>query len=132
MVITMDVSSSVLSWLMADHTLHPTISALKKVLSVCLSEPYGGRRTRQLRMKRQCFRYCSGHFEHKQLFFVVEHLTRLKFKFLGSCNTGPVRQTNLIVLITFADSKSIVPLEALVRCFSGEVCLSCPENVSKM
>ena len=46
--------------------------------------------------------------------------TPLKFNLSGTCYTGPVRQTNL-ALITCPDSKSIVPLEALVRCFSSEV-----------
>ena len=63
-------------------------------------------------------------------FFVVEHLTRLKFNFLGTCYTGPVRQTNL-ALMTRADSKSIVPIEALDRCFSSEVWLPCPKSVVK-
>lgn len=41
-----------------------------------------------------------------------------------------MRQTNL-VLIKCADSKSIVQLEALARCFSSEVCLPCPKSVVK-
>ena len=47
---------------------------------------------------------------------VAEHLTPLKFNLSGTCYTGPVRQTNL-ARITCPDSKSIVPLQALVRCF---------------
>ena len=63
-------------------------------------------------------------------FCVVEHLTPLKFNLSGTCYTGPVRQTNL-ALITCPDSKSIVPLEALVRCFRSEVGFLCPKNVLK-
>ena len=63
-------------------------------------------------------------------FCVAEHLTPLKFNLSGTCYTGPVRQTNL-ALITCPDSKSIVPLEALIRCFSSEVGFLCPKNVLK-
>ena len=41
-----------------------------------------------------------------------------------------MQQTNL-ALITCPDSKSIVPREALVRCFSSEVGFLCPKNVLK-
>ena len=45
-------------------------------------------------------------------FCVIEHLTALKFNLSGSCFTGPVRQTNL-ALIMCPYSKKIVSLEAL-------------------
>ena len=66
----------------------------------------------------------------KNNFCVVEHLTPLKFNLSGSCFTGPVRQTNL-ALITCPNSKQIVSVEALHRCFSSEVGFLCPQNVLK-
>ena len=46
----------------------------------------------------------------------------------GKCFTGPVQHTNL-ALITCPNSKQIVPLEALNRCFSSEIGFLCPKNV---
>ena len=66
----------------------------------------------------------------KENFCVIEHLTPLKFNLSGSCFTGPVRQTNL-ALITCQNSKQIVSLEALDRCFRSEVGFLCPTNVLK-
>ena len=59
---------------------------------------------------------------------MVEHLTPLKFNMSGKCFTGPVQHTNL-ALITCPNSKQIVPLEALNRCFSSEIGFLCPKNV---
>ena len=61
-------------------------------------------------------------------FCVVEHLTPLKFNLLGKCFTGPVQHTNL-ALITCPNSKQIVSVEALDRCFSSEIGFLCPKNV---
>ena len=47
------------------------------------------------------------------------------------CLLPLARQTNSQTLITCPDSKSIVPLEALVRCSSSEVGFLCPKNVLK-
>ena len=63
-------------------------------------------------------------------FCVVEHLTPLKFNSFGTCYSGSMWQTNLVLIKCF-DSKSILPSEALIRCFSSEVCLLCPRNVLK-
>ena len=65
---------------------------------------------------------------NEENFCVIEHLTPIKFNLSDSCFYGPVRQTNL-ALITCPNSKQIVSLEALDRCFSSEVGFLCPTNV---
>ena len=66
----------------------------------------------------------------KNNFCVVEHLSPLKFNLSGNCFTGPVRQTSL-ALITCPNSKQVVSIEALDKCFSSEVGFLCPKHVLK-
>ena len=56
----------------------------------------------------------------KNSFCVVEHLTPLKFNISGKCFSGPVQHTNL-ALINCPNSRQVVSLERLDRCFSSEV-----------
>jgi len=65
---------------------------------------------------------------NKESFCVIMHLSPLKFNLSVCCFYGPVRQTNLD-LITCPNSKQIVLLEALDRCFSSRVDFPCPTNV---
>ena len=112
----------------ADDTLRSTVSALKRGLSVLASPmvdvEHDGRKL-NVNVLVVALEVLSSNY-----FCVVEHLTPLKFNLSGTCYTGPVRQINL-ALITCPDSKSIVPLEALVRCFSSEVGFLFPKNVLK-
>ena len=66
----------------------------------------------------------------KNSFCVVEHLTPLKFNISGKCFSGPVQHTNL-ALINCPNSRQVVSLEGLDRCFSSEVGFLCPKNVLK-
>ena len=66
----------------------------------------------------------------KDSFCVVEHLTPLKFNISGKCFSGPVQHTNL-ALINCPNSRQVVSLEGLDRCFSSEVGFLCPKNVLK-
>ena len=61
---------------------------------------------------------------------MVEHLSPLKFNLSSICFTGPVRQTSL-ALITSPNSKQVVSIEALDKCFSSEVGFLCPKHVLK-
>ena len=113
---------------MADDTLRSTVSALKRGLSVLASPVVDVKHDgRGLNVN---ILVIAAEILSSNNFCVVEHLSPLKFNLSGTCYTGPVRQTNL-ALITFPDSKSIVPLEALVRCFNSEVGFLCPKNVLK-
>ena len=66
----------------------------------------------------------------KNSFCVVEHLTPLKFNISGKCFSGPVQHTNL-ALINCPNSRQVVSLEGLDRCFNSEVGFLCPKNVLK-
>ena len=66
----------------------------------------------------------------KNSFCVVEHLTPHKFNLLGKCFSGPVQHTNL-ALMNCPNSRPVVSLEGLDRCFSSEVGFLCPKNVLK-
>ena len=50
---------------------------------------------------------------NKSNFCVVEHLTPLKFNLSGTCFTGPVRQTNLALIIMSA--RSAIELRSLME-----------------
>ena len=122
------VSAQLSSRLIADDTLRSTVSALKRGLSVLASPMVDVEHDgRELNVNVLVM---APEILSSNNFCVAEHLTPLKFNLSGTCYTGPVRQTNL-ALITCPDSKSIVPLEALVRCFSSEVGFLCPKNVLK-
>ena len=122
------VSAQLPSRLIADDTLRSTVSALKRGLSVLASPMVDVEHDgRELNVNVLVI---ASEILSSNNFCVAEHLTPLKFNLSGTCYTGPVRQTNL-ALITCPDSKSIVPLEALVRCFSREVGFLCPKNVLK-
>ena len=122
------VSAHLSSRLMADDTLRSRVSALKRGLSVLASPMVDVNRDgHELNVN---ILVIALEILSSNNFCVVEHLTPLKFNFSGTCYTGPVRQTNL-ALITCPDSKNIVPLEALVRCFNIEVGFLCPNSVLK-
>ena len=124
----MFVSAQLSSRLIADDTLRSTVSALKRGLSVLASPMVDVEHDgRELNVNVLVI---APEILSSNNFCVTEHLTPLKFNLSGTCYTGPVRQTNL-ALITCPGSKSIVPLEALVRCFSGEVGFLCQKNVLK-
>ena len=76
------------------------------------------------------FDYWSPEITDKDSFCVVEHLTPLKFNISGKCFSGPVQHTNL-ALINCPNSRQVVSLEGLDRCFSSEVGFLCPKNVLK-
>ena len=66
----------------------------------------------------------------KNSFCVIEHLTPHKFNLSGKCFSGPVQHTNL-ALMNCPNSRPVVSLEGLDRCFSSEVGFLCPKNVLK-
>ena len=122
------VSAQLSSRLIADDTFRSTVSALKRGLSVLASPMVDVEHDgHELNVNVLVI---APEVLSSNNFCVVEHLTPLKFNLSGTCCTGPVQQTNL-ALITCSDSKSIVPLEALVRCFSSEVGFLCPKNALK-
>ena len=122
------VSAQLSSRSMGDDTLHSTVSALKRGLSVLASPMVDVEHDgHELNVN---ILVIVPEILSSNNFCVVEHLTPLKFNLSGTCYTGPVWRTNL-ALITCPDSESIVPLEALVRCFNNEVGFLCPQNVLK-
>ena len=122
------VSAQLSSRLMVDDTLRSTVSALKRGLSVLASPMVDVKHDgRELNVNILAI---APEILSSNNFCVVEHLTPLKFNLSGTCYTGLVPQTNL-ALITCSDSKSIVPLETLVRCFNSKVGFLCPKEVPK-
>ena len=122
------ISSHLSSQLVVEPSLGLTITALEEGLSVLASpmvdvEHDGRNLSVNILM-------LAPEIESKNNFCVVEHLTPLKFNLSGTCFNGPVRQTDL-ALITCPNSKQIVSVEALDRCFSSEVGFLCPTNVLK-
>ena len=122
------VSSQLSSKLLVDSSLALTVSALEQGLSVLASPMVDVEHdTRDLNIN---ILFLAPEIANKSNFCVVEHLTPLKFNISGTCFTGPVRQTNL-ALITCPDSKQIVSVESLDRCFSSDLGFLCPTNVLK-
>ena len=116
------------SQLVVEPSLGLTISALEGGLSVLASPMVDVEHDgRDLSVN---ILMLAPEIESKNNFCVVEHLTPLKFNLSGTCFNGPVRQTDL-ALITCPNSKQIVSVEALDRCFSSEVGFLCPTNVLK-
>jgi len=122
------VSSNLSPKLQTDSSLQLTISALEKGLSVLASPMVDIEHDGHDLNVNMLF--LVPEIVSNENFCVIEHLTPLKFNLSGSCFTGPVRQTNL-ALITCPNSKKIVSLEALDRCFSSDVGFLCPKNVLK-
>ena len=122
------ISSQLSAKLLLDPLLALTVTALEQGLSVLASPMVDVEHdNRDLNVN---ILFLAPEIANKSNFCVVEHLTPLKFNLSGSCFTGPVRQTNL-ALITCPDSKQIVSVESLDRCFSSELGFLCPTNVLK-
>ena len=122
------LSSQLSAKLFVDSSLALTVTALEQGLSVLASPMVDVEHDgRDLNVN---ILFLAPVIANKNNFCVVEHLTPLKFNLSGTCFTGPVRQTNL-ALITCPNSKQIVPVDSLDRCFSSEVGFLCPTNVLK-
>ena len=122
------VSSHLSSKLVVDQSLELTVSALEEGLSVLASPMVDVEHDgRDLNVN---ILLLAPEIASKNDFCVVELLTPLKFNLSNSCFTGPVRQTDL-ALITCPNSKLVVTVKALDRCFSSEVGFLCPQNVLK-
>ena len=120
------ISSHSSAKLLIDPSLKLTITALEEGLSVLASPMIDVEHDgRDLNVN---ILLLVPEIVNEENFCVVEHLTPLKFNLSGSCFNGPVQQTNL-ALITCPNSKQIVSIEALDRCFSSEVGFLCPTNV---
>ena len=120
------VSSHLSAKLTIDPSLKLTVTALEEGLSVLASpmidiEHEGDGLIVNILM-------LAPEIKDLNSFCVLEHLTPLKFNLSGKCFTGPVQHTNL-ALITCPNSKQIVSVEALDRCFSSEIGFLCPKNV---
>ena len=122
------VSSHLSSKLVLDPSLGLTISVLEQGLSVLASPMVDVEHDgKDLGIN---ILVLAPEISDKNNFCVVEHLSPLKFNLSNKCFTGPVRQTNL-ALITCPNSKQVVSIEALDKCFSSEVGFLCPKNVLK-
>ncbi len=64
----------------------------------------------------------------KDAFCTIEYLTPLKFNVSNTCYTGPVTQTNL-VLLTCSNSQHILTTESLNKCYQDNTAFICPTNV---
>ena len=122
------ISSHLSAKLSIDPSLRLTITALEEGLSV-LAGP-------MVDVEHDCQNLTTDilllapEIMDKNSFCVVEHLTPLKFNISGKCFSGPVQHTNL-ALINCPNSRQVVSLEGLDRCFSSEVGFLCPKNVLK-
>ncbi len=122
------ISSQLSAKLLVDRLLALTVTALEQGLSVFASPMVDVEHdSRDLNVN---ILFLAPEIASKSNFCVVEHLTQLKFNLSGTCFTVPVRQTNL-ALITCPNSKQIVSVESLYRCFSSELGFLCPTNVLK-
>ena len=122
------ISSHLSAKLSIDPSLRLTITALEEGLSVLAGpmvdvEHNGQNLTIDILL-------LAPEITDKNSFCVVEHLTPLKFNISGKCFSGPVQHTNL-ALINCPNSRQVVSLEGLDRCFSSEVGFLCPKNVLK-
>ena len=122
------ISSHLSAKLSIDPSLRLTITALEEGLSVLAGpmvdvEHDGQNLTIDILL-------LAPEITDKNSFCVVEHLTPLKFNISGKCFSGPVQHTNL-ALINCPNSRQVVSLEGLDRCFSSEVGFLCPKNVLK-
>lgn len=61
-------------------------------------------------------------------FCTVEYLSPVKFNVSNTCYTGPITQTNL-VLLTCPNSKRILTTESLHKCYQDDTAFICPANV---
>ena len=82
---------------MADDTLRSTVSALKRGLSVLASPVVDVKHDG--RGSNVNILVIAAEILSSDNFCVVEHLSPLKFNLSGTCYTGPVRQTNLALII---------------------------------
>ena len=122
------ISSHLSSKLVLDPSLGLTITALEQGLSVLASPMVDVEHDgKDLGIN---ILVLGPEIADQNNFCVVEHLSPLKFNLSGNCFTGPVRQTNL-ALITYPNSKQVVSIEALDKCFSSEVGFLCPKHVLK-
>ena len=122
------ISSHLSAKLSIDPSLRLTVTALEEGLSVLAGpmvdvEHDGQNLTIDILL-------LAPEITDKDSFCVVEHLTPLKFNISGKCFSGPVPHTNL-ALINCPNSRQVVSLEGLDRCFSSEVGFLCPRNVLK-
>ena len=60
-------------------------------------------------------------------FCSLEYLSPIKFNFSNTCYTGPITQTNL-ALITCPESRQIINVGALDKCFMDDVTILCPKD----
>ena len=61
-------------------------------------------------------------------FCTIEYLTPIKFKSGNICYSGPITNSNL-VLISCPNSKQIVSTEALNKCYQDSSAFICPTNI---
>lgn len=61
-------------------------------------------------------------------FCTVELLSPIKYNILGTCYSGPISYDNL-ALITCSNTRSLVKIESLAKCFQQENTLLCPTNI---
>ena len=122
------ISSHLSAKLSIDPSLRLTITALEEGLSV-LAGPMVDVEHDSQNLTIDIL-LLAPEITDRNSFCVVEHFTPLKFNISGKCFSGPVQHTNL-ALINCPNSRQVVSLEGLDRCFSSEVGFLCPKNVLK-
>ena len=68
------------------------------------------------------------HIRDKLSICTTENLTPLQYKISKTCYSGPITRQEL-TLITCTNTKTILPADTLVKCYSADNTFLCPENV---